>query len=385
MGLVDMLCTFGQAIVRPSPAMQKPEFLSGLIQRGAIKKILIIQLQQLGDNLVFTPTVKAITESFKHLQVDMLVNSVGYEVYRNMPSIRRFYVDSSWYWGRGERKLLPLLKLINQIRREQYDLAILDAQGISLKYPLIARLTGARFRLGFDFKERGFLNTTRVPFHYDTPFTKKNLELLDYLGVEQPAQPTLFFPTTTSDTRDAEALINSFGISPADKLIVIHQGTNWSSKQWFPESWVALSRLLLEDSSVKLLFSGAAREKEQVDAILHDLRSERAFSVVNQSPLHVLKEVIEYAQCFITLDTGPMHVGNATTTPMIVLMSAIDREDFWIEPSERVRVLRKEIECKYCHAEFCPLGTKECMKRITPREVYEAYRAQLAQRETTRI
>lgn len=325
-------------------------------------------MQQLGDTLVFTPATRALLEQCGHLQIDVLCNSVSYEVNKHMPHIRRFYVDKYWFWGKGERKLSLLFKLLREIRRERYDLAILDAEEVALKYPMIAFLTGARYRLGYDVDWRGFLNNVIPDFPHLSNFVSRNLNLLNVAGIASTSSD-LWLPTSDSDKKAAQQILNQCG---SDCIpIVVHQGSNFSSKHWFKENWIALSELLLQNSRVVLFFTGAERERAQVDAIISALASERAVSLVGKTSIHTLKELIELASLFITVDTGVMHIGNCTNTKMIVLMSARDYENVWIEPSERVLVLRKDVECKYCFGIDCPTGTKECMKLITVEEVYE--------------
>lgn len=344
------------------------DFISKRIQSGDIKKILLIHLQQLGDTLVFTPAARALLEQCGHLQIDVLCNSVSYEVYKHIPHIRRFYVDKYWFWGKNESKLSLLFKLLREIRREHYDLAILDAEETALKYPIIAFLTGARYRLGYNVNWRGFLNNVIPDFPKSSNFIFRNLNLLRVAGVA-PTSSDLWLPTSDSDKKAAQQILNRYG---SDCIpIVIHQGSNFSSKHWFRENWIALSELLLQNPHVVLFFTGAERERAQVDAIVSMLSSERAISLVGQTSIHTLKELIELANLFITVDTGVMHIGNCTNTKMIVLMSARDYENVWIEPSKRVLVLRKDVECKYCLGIDCPTGTKECMKLITVEEVYK--------------
>ncbi len=377
--IFNLVARVGSLLIKRSPEMQQPDFLAEKIKRGEVKKILLIQLQQLGDNLVFTPTVKAIVENLGHLHIDMLVNSVGYQVYKNIPQIKTFYVDSTWYWSKGDRKLLPLLKLLLQIRKERYDLAILDVTCIALKYPIISFLTGAAFRLGLDINGRGFLNNIVPPFRSDKSFVEQNFELLPFLGIER-ASTALWLPCTESDKTTARALVDKFNQDPSDKLIVIHQGSNWSSKQWFAERWIELCQRLLKIDGARIAFMGVEREREPVERIVSELNNaKRVFSLVGKTTIHELKEFIEQSDLFITVDTGPMHIGNCTDTPMIVLMSAIDKEDRWIQASERVAVIRKEVECKYCLSEHCPLGTKECMSLISVAEVAQMAEAILAQ------
>jgi lipopolysaccharide heptosyltransferase II len=348
----------------------EPHFIAKQIESGKIKKILLIHLQQLGDTLVFTPSAKALLERYgKQVEIDVLCNSVSYEVCKNMPHIRRFYVDKFWFWGKGEKKLSLLFKLLKDIRRERYDLAILDAEETALKYPIIAFLTGATYRLGYDVDSRGFLNNVVPTLSPSLSYVSRNKALLEFAGIPVPSTH-LWLPTTASDKAQAQELLR-LHCSSSTIPIMIHQGSNFSSKHWFKENWVALCKRLLENPSVILFFSGAERERHQVDAILSELNSPCAISLVGKTSIHTLKELIELCQLFITVDTGVMHIGNCTTTPMIVLMSARDYENLWIEPSERVSVLRKEVDCKYCLGIDCPTGTKECMKLIEVEEVYQ--------------
>jgi len=347
----------------------EPHFIAKQIESGKIKKILLIHLQQLGDTLVFTPSAKALLERYgKRLEIDVLCNSVSYEVCKNMPHIRRFYVDEFWFWGKGKKKLSLLFKLLKEIRQERYDLAILDAEETALKYPIVAFFTGATYRLGYDVDSRGFLNNVVPTLSPSLSYVSRNKALLEFAGIPVPST-NLWLPTTESDKAQAKDLLYKHCSSSIP--IAIHQGSNFSSKHWFKENWVALCKRLLENPTVVLFFSGAERERHQVDAILSELNSPRAISLVGKTSIHTLKEFIDLCHLFITVDTGVMHIGNCTTTPMIVLMSARDYENLWIEPSERVSVLRKEVDCKYCLGIDCPTGTKECMKLIEVEEVYQ--------------
>jgi ADP-heptose:LPS heptosyltransferase len=348
----------------------EPHFIAKQIESGKIKKILLIHLQQLGDTLVFTPSAKALLERYgKRLEIDVLCNSVSYEVCKNMPHIRRFYVDEFWFWGKGKKKLSLLFKLLKEIRQERYDLAILDAEETALKYPIIAFLTGATYRLGYDVDSRGFLNNVVPTLSPSLSYVSRNKALLEFAGIPVPST-NLWLPTTESDKAQAKDLLYKH-CSPSSIPIMIHQGSNRLSTQWFKENWVALCKRLLENPNVVLFFSGAERERHQVDAILSELNSPRAISLVGKTSIHTLKDFIELCQLFITVDTGVMHIGNCTTTPMIVLLSARNYENLWIAPSHLVSVFQKDVECKYCSSDDCSTGTKECMRLITVEEVYQ--------------
>lgn len=368
----SIVALIASVFVKRDRSIANPEFIRHQLQSGKINKILIIQLQQLGDNLAFTPTVKSIVEQLGHLHIGVLVNSVGYEVYKNFPNINQFYVDKTWYWGKGKRQLLPLLKIISQIRREKYDLAILDATEVALKYPVISYLTGSKYRLGFDNDTRGFFNTHVPDFDDHTDIKQLNLRIVKYLGLETSSN-RMWLPTVEKDQQHANELLKQVKKEGDEKVIVIHQGSNAQSRQWFEESWIDLSNRLLLDPSVRIAFTGAGREIDQVVRLLGRINQpDRVFSIAGKTTIHSLKEFIELSDCFITLDSGPMHIGNTTNTKMIVLLSAVAKEERWVRSDNRVKVIRKDVSCRYCEGMICPLGTKECMKLITVDEIYKS-------------
>jgi ADP-heptose:LPS heptosyltransferase len=74
---------------------------------------LLIHLQQLGDTLVFTPSAKALLERYgKRLEIDVLCNSVSYEVFKNMPHIRRFYVDEVLVLGKRQKEAIAFVQTV---------------------------------------------------------------------------------------------------------------------------------------------------------------------------------------------------------------------------------------------------------------------------------
>src|SRR5689334_13492012 len=76
------------------------------------RKILVMQLQQLGDSLIFTPAVRALRRRFPQAQIDMLVNPVSLAFHRKSPYVGKFHVASHWRAGTGGTRIGPLLPLL---------------------------------------------------------------------------------------------------------------------------------------------------------------------------------------------------------------------------------------------------------------------------------
>mgnify|MGYP001597625734 FL=1 len=69
-----------------------------------LDKILILQLQHLGDSLVFTPALRAIRKAFPEARIDMMVNKMSYEVFKKNPNVDGFYKVDHWPWGFREKR-----------------------------------------------------------------------------------------------------------------------------------------------------------------------------------------------------------------------------------------------------------------------------------------
>src|SRR5689334_20771142 len=87
-----------------------------------VEKIIILQLQNVGDSVAFTPTLRAVRSRFPNATIDLLCSPVSAEFYRRCKHVDRVLLDR-WFHLRT-RSARAQWHLIGRLRREQYDLAI---------------------------------------------------------------------------------------------------------------------------------------------------------------------------------------------------------------------------------------------------------------------
>ncbi|MDX5422106.1 MAG: glycosyltransferase family 9 protein, partial [Hymenobacteraceae bacterium] len=108
-----------------------------------MKKILIIQTAFLGDVVLATALVEKLHDFYPEAQLDFLLRKGNEGLLKNHPLLHRVRI-----WNKQEGKYKSLLKLLGQIRSEQYDLVVnvqrFGATGI------LTALSGARETVGFD-------------------------------------------------------------------------------------------------------------------------------------------------------------------------------------------------------------------------------------------
>jgi ADP-heptose:LPS heptosyltransferase len=91
-----------------------------------------------------------------------------------------------------------------------------------------------------------------------------------------------------------------------------------------------------------------------------------------------LKELIEGAELYLGVDSGPAHVASATETDMIVLYTSV-REEYRrpLRKFGQFVAVAADIDCYGCHALnpvpcttfICNRGDIECVNRFNPQQV----------------
>jgi heptosyltransferase-2 len=161
-------------------------------------------------------------------------------------------------------------------------------------------------------------------------------------------------------------------------LIAIAPGTAWNTKRWPREHFARLAQMLSdagdrvvliggpEDAPLCREIAGAAGRAGVVDA-------SGAFSVLGSA------ELIRRSALLVCNDSAPLHLAGAVGTPVLAIFGATTPAFGFGPIGPRDRVLETEgLACRPCSihgGDRCPIGTFECMVRITPAMAFEAARS----------
>ena len=332
-------------------------------------KILIIQLQRLGDSIIFTPVLRAIRKRYPDAKIDLLANSISYSLYSKSP-----YIDDFWILNKNKIISWKMLRLLRKIRKENYGCAVLGIDQRAFRYGLISYLTRAKERVGFDWEGRGFLNTVQIPFDESKFYIDLNLEIAFALDAE-PQGRSLEIWHNDEDRRYIDDLLNKHNVIKDRVLVSIHPGSNWKSKMWFPERFAEIAEFLVSDYDTQVIFSGTEKDRQEVDEIRKRMRCS-SISLVSKTDIRQLAVLVGRCDLFLGVDSGPQHIASYMKTPMISLISLASIESFhkWRPLDNNQIVIFHNIPCGACFKPFC--DTRECMRLITVDEVKRAIQTQ---------
>jgi ADP-heptose:LPS heptosyltransferase len=237
--------------------------------------------------------------------------------------------------------------MLTAARRVRYDCVLACVNQVSFRYALIAALTGARRRIGFDVASAGFLFTRRLTVPPDVNVIRANMLLAAAVDADaaNPVEEFWF------DDADREAAAH---VVPEQPFVVIHPGSNWQSKTWYADRWAAVADAL---APLVPVFVGTAAEAPLVEEI------GRGISLVGKTDLCQLGAVMERAELCITTDSGPRHIAGALGRPLVTVMSSLDEPHRWTFDRPNEIVLRTDPPCAACQLSYCSHRT--CRDRVT--------------------
>lgn len=351
-----------------------PDVPSG---QPAMKSILLIRLDHLGDVLMTTPAIRALKQHFPDKSLHMLVSPSSYPVVEGHPDLDQIYTFSvPWFDGKRFQRfnLQAYLKLLHRLRSAQFEIAI-DFRGDLRSVLFFAFLSGARQRVGFEDLGGEFLLTTRCEYDEDKHFVESNLDLLRSLGISVNSQESRYvLPSSPEDQGFIDNLLAEFRLEPQHVIVGIHPTTiaHWTLKRWKSERFAELADRLNEQSGVKIILTGG---KQELEAIAHiaGLMKTPAYVAAGRTSVKQLGALIKRCQLFISNDSGPMHIAVAAQTPLVAIFGPTNpqRSGPYGNP-ELYRIVQHPVPCRRpCFVSACP-RQHECMEAITVEQVLRA-------------
>lgn len=303
-----------------------------VVETQHIHKILLIVVLRMGDAVMATPLTRALRNAFPHAQIDMLVSTLGEEVARHNPFVDKAIVYDVINLSK-ERSLFN--EIVNGLQQEKYDLAL--ATHHFPLHPMIAWLSGARYRLGFSTGGGAKFLTHIIPLTRNVVFhqTERLLTLLEPLGI------------TTSDTSMSFDIFPEEVKSLQQKITIIHDKpivlicpfSSCPQKDWTMSGWSSLIRSLSPIAHCFLL--GGQEELLKIQRLAAS-SGNLAQILAGKLTLGESAALMAEADLFITVDTGPMHIAQAFPAPILALFGPTHPQDFGSRRSQDVALYRPQ-------------------------------------------
>jgi len=271
----------------------------------SVKNILIISTTGMGDCLWGTPGVRALKKSFPNAGIDLLIRPEWEGIYFDNPHIRTVISYSpQWYHQ---------LALLPRLMGMRYDQVLIFHANKDIRR-LLPRLRYARILAHQNLP--GLLDEQILKFSQTTHPILRRMALLEKTGVESDGvQMDIFL----NDKDNAEVI--SFleqNQMKSKEFVYLNVGASLPHKRWPSDRMTSLAKLILENTSLGIIFGGGPEDAQTIEEIENQINKERVTHAHHRS-LRANCALIDQARLMITTDTGPMHIAFATKVPTIAL------------------------------------------------------------------
>jgi len=322
-------------------------------------KILLLQLKRIGDLILTTPAVAALRESFPDAQLTLIVSSDCADL---LPAIAN--VDRTLMARRNLRDLA----LFFSVAANRFDWCI-DFT-LNDRSAFLALLSGARRRVvSYRVREQ---SKTRTPAYSDFVSIRMrdvhtidyNLALLEPLGIRAAAfPPNLNLPQVAYE--NADALRRRWKITRP--YVILHPGSARREKLWEPGRWTEVIHRFGQDNGLDLvLTSGSSPDEQAHIAAIRNKVPQQIIDLSGKTSLLTLAALIAQARLLVTVDSAPVHLAAATSTPQVILFGPTN--PFHWRPRESPALILQGNSVAPV-TEFVPLQPRFAMSQISTEAV----------------
>jgi len=338
--------------------------------------ILIIRLSAIGDVVHALSVIAPLKKHFPDCKITWVIEEEAADILKSYPGVDRVIVSRRKRWlrqiksGQVMKALRQATAFFKTLRSMEYDL-VLDFQGL-FKSGIISFLSRAKRKIGYKNAREGsalFYSEKAPATDFNDHAIKRHQVILKHLGIDDDeiSYEPLY---NTGDEKAVNALLDSSGVDREKLLVTIHPAATWKTKIWPKEKVIELCDLLVNELLCQVVLVGSYVE----EPFLTDLASRTKNKVNNLSGKTKLSELaclLAKSDLLVTMDSGPMHMACASSTPVVAIMGPT--APWRTGPfGKDYSVVRHELSCTPCFKRTeCPLKHHKCMEEISVEEVFK--------------
>lgn len=342
---------------------------------GRKKKILIVNVNWIGDVIFSTPFIKAIRDAYPDGYIACLLHPRCSEILEGNPRIDEIIIYDE---GRQHKGIIGKLSLVLRLRRIRFDTAFVLHR--SFTKALLTALAGIKERIGYPTKKRGLLLTRAIELpDEEVHKVEYFLGLARDYGIE-PGEISYEFFVYDTNRETIRKFLKARGVKEEDRLIVLCPGGNWDPKRWPKESFAKLADMLIERLNAKVVLSGAKKDSGLVEEIRGMMKNIPIISC-GMTTIKELGALLERADLVIANDSGPMHLAVAMKSNVIALFGPTSPGLTGPYGKGSYRVIWKTKVLEGCEAPCYDVtcADNRCMKLIAVEEVFKESEEMLTQ------
>lgn len=332
-------------------------------------KILVIRFSSLGDVILTTPLVKELRKNFPEAIIDFCTKEEFSDVYQDNPNINECISVQKPF---NFKKLRSLKKEINF---RKYDI-IIDAHN-NLRTFYLKFFLKLKSKV-YTFKKYTFRKTLLVKFRINTmknfpSVSVRYIDAVKKLGrdiKQRYIRPEIY--SNISSREKIDRIFTELNISNNKKIICIIPSSKHFTKTYPAEYYIKLINYF-DKEKFNFILIGKDNDKNLIEFIWEQTGN-NVINLYNRLNIKELYELMRRCHFVIGGDTGPIHIAEAASTPLIMVAgSSVKEFGFFPEGKNVLIAENNEMKCRPCSyigKNICPEKHFKCMMSLSPELIF---------------
>ena len=348
-----------------------------------VKRILLIQLGDIGDVVLTLPSIKALHESFPQANLIVAVREKARELIEDCP------------WATGvisinedKRRLAQEIAyqkdFLLRFRKYGFDLAIDMRTGT--RGAILSLLSGANRRIAFYaddgklWRNRVFTHLTLLGYTPGQYVAQYYSSLLHTLNIKTQMRPLL--EVSPEKRQKAGALFRNEEVPLDRPVIALHPFSLWKYKEWGMDKYIQLINRIGSKYELPVIITGSPDERERA-ATLEKMCGKLVYNFAGKTSIAMLPAILDACGLFIGIDSAGMHIAGAVGTPTISIFGPSSPAS-WAPRGKRHTVVYKNLPCVPCRQKGCNNSeVSRCLDELSVEEVIPIVDSKVLEIETT--
>ncbi|HUR20821.1 MAG TPA: glycosyltransferase family 9 protein [Vicinamibacterales bacterium] len=362
------------------------------------QRVLFIELTEMGSAILADPAMRKVASHHDIYFVIFKRNVSSLGLLSTVPPGHVFTIREDSFWV----LTMDTLRFLWWCRRQRIS-AVIDLELFSRFTATLSGLSGARLRIGFCLPRseglfRGGLFTHPVAYnariHIARNFIALTEPLLDHVTYRDPlirrviADHEVELATVRPSEESQQRVKTLLGqkhpvVTQGYRMVLvnINAGDFLPQRKWPPGHFSRFILTVLEQhSDVLILMTGSPAERPAVEKVAGEVNSPRCVNIAGDIAFEDLPALYALSEMLLTNDSGPAHFASTVGLRTYTLFGP--ETPLLYGPLGNSVAIYAGLACSPCvhvgNHRDTPCTDNQCLKQISPDEVYQLMRQDLA-------
>lgn len=322
------------------------------------RNLLVVRMDNAGDIVMLGPALRAIKATSPDARITLLASPAGGKAAVLLPWIDEVITWRAVWQDLGHMPFDPPREreLIDVLAARAFDAALIFTSFSQAPHVpgYACYLAGIPLRAGESHEFGGAsLSHEFRGLADDIHQVDRNLDLVERLGFV-PGDRTLEVAIPAESQASVAQRLRSLGIGEESPVTVLHPGASARARRYPAERYGEIAASLRE-RGWHVLLTGSEREADQLDAVC--AAAGEMLPLLTDLAIQEYAALIARSSVVVCGNTLPMHLADATGTPVVALYSGTDEISQWRPRHVPARILQRPVPCSPCYLFDCPIGT----------------------------